>query len=69
MYEYHMHDGLKCIIAKSSWCGSQPGHHGTTSKRIISPQATSSTKRGSWCRRRIFQWFEDTGSMITGRWA
>ncbi len=24
---YHLHDGLKCIIAKSSWCGAQPGHH------------------------------------------
>lgn len=23
----HMHDGQKCIIAKSSWCGAQPGHH------------------------------------------
>jgi hypothetical protein len=26
-FGYHMHDGLKCIIAKSSFCGSQPGHH------------------------------------------
>lgn len=26
-FGYHMHDGMKCIIAKSSWCGAQPGHH------------------------------------------
>lgn len=25
---YHLHDEMEeCIIAKSSWCGSQPGHH------------------------------------------
>jgi hypothetical protein len=24
-FGYHMHNGLKCIIAKSSWCGG--GHH------------------------------------------
>jgi hypothetical protein len=23
---YHLHNGRKCIIAKSSWCGAQPGH-------------------------------------------
>jgi hypothetical protein len=26
-FGYHLHSGQKCIIAKSSWCGSQPGHH------------------------------------------
>jgi hypothetical protein len=26
-FGYHMHNGLKCIIAKSSFCGAQPGHH------------------------------------------
>jgi hypothetical protein len=27
-FGYHMHDGLKCIIAKSSWCsGSHHEHH------------------------------------------
>jgi len=25
-FGYQMHNGMKCIIAKSSWCGSQPGH-------------------------------------------
>jgi len=24
---YHLHNGQKCIIAKSSWCGTQSGHH------------------------------------------
>lgn len=26
-FDYHLDNGVKCIIAKSSWCGSQPGHH------------------------------------------
>jgi hypothetical protein len=27
-FGYHKHsDGHKSILAKSSWCGSQPGHH------------------------------------------
>lgn len=24
---YHLHNGLKCIIAKSSWCNEVPEHH------------------------------------------
>lgn len=36
-FGHHIHDGQKCIIAKSSWAEAQPGHHEHHIKKNYEP--------------------------------